>query len=597
MPSQPGAKDMSVPGPVVKAGEPPTIGPYRIAGVIGSSSSCVVYLAMDTREGAWRALKVLSFESMGDDRARARFQRDGEAALAFRHPHFLTAHDAAVDDPYTPWLALEVCEGGSLADWVERSGPMPVFLAIEVGVQICSALAAAHRKGIAQRRLEPHDVLIAHSGQCKLKDFRVVPSGERGFSSDSADLRNDIVSAGRILSFLLTGRRFHEEQSLAEVPAALLPILQRSQQRGRGQGFADAAAMGRELEAAMLEVAMPSGRLPSLWDPEAALPDDFDKVYDPEVSFPDLERAARWAEDPTAGPEPVQRTADNLLAMLASGTPRSSVAPTPMRKFLTPGAPAPSARPPSPRSTPEGARPAPTLKPVSRSVGMPLPVPQRPSAPASTAPAAPQRAGASPGGKEYEEYVPDYVVKEPERVVVETWRHATPKPVRREVAPKDPGAAATVRILVLGAALLVAIVGTFTLWSGIRSVQTARVTAEQAGENLTAVVEAEAAVVNDLAVRGADRALLESHFYAYREARGSARHAAAEEFARVLLEQAARAGIDPQAPVQDNTTRRVGQIAEARASYLSRRADWGDASRGFPGVVPVMFGIAAGPGE
>lgn len=589
---------MSGAAPVLVPGEPPRIDRFRIAAEIGRGTASVVYLAMDTREGAWRALKVLAFERMGDESARARFRREGEAALRLRHPHLVRAWDADTENPFTPWVAFEVCEAGSLQDWIDRHGRMPAFLSIEVLVQVCSALAAAHRANVAQRRLEPRDVLVDRHGKCRLKDFRSVPGGGSGFASDSPDLRNDLVGAGTLLHTLVTGQPPVGTVISGGVPDPLRGVIQWALQRGRGQGYPDAASMGRDLEAAMLELSLPaSGSLPSLVEGDARLPDSVEAVFDPEQTFEDLERAARWAADPAEGPPRPDPNARPLIGLLSStGRPaarRSSPTPAP-----PPPAPAPELEPLPPetrRHLPEAVLEA-AAAPFAR--GTPAPSPYR-SVPhgrltddelrrRGDLTPAPIRRGA--GG----DLIPSYVVEEPIRPErSEAWREGTPPPIER-VEPKT----APVRVdprLVAAAAVLVAVLVVGTFFKGAQQVHGARATASSAGENLTAVVAAAGAAVNDLAVRGADRQRLEEAFFAHSEARGAARYDRADAFAALLLAEAARVGVDPSAPVKDAATQRISEINDAHARYHAALEAWAETASAFPGVLPVTLGLAKAP--
>ena len=582
---------MSGAGPELVPGEPPRIDRFRVAAEIGRGSTCVVYLAMDTRDGAWRALKVPAFERMGDERARARFRRECETALRVRHPHLARAVDADPEHPYTPWLALEVCEGGTLQDWLDQHGPMPAVLAIEVLVEICSALAAAHRAGVAQRRIELRDVLVDRNGKCRLVDFRAVPGTTSGLGSDSADLRDDIVAAGALLHTLVTGQKPAGATITASLPDPLKAVVRRALQRGRGKGYPDAASMGRDLEAAMLEVSLPAtGTLPSLVSDDALLPATLEAVFDPSQTFPDLELAARWAVDPAAGPPKAEPGTGPLLA-------RRTAAARP----ATP----PPAPPPSPATPPE---------PSQRGALLPEALVEAAAAPFARATPAPSPFRSQPHGRLTTEDlrrrgeitpaparrhveavgVPEYIVEEPGRPErSEAWRQATPKPVKRDVVPARPSGPDP-RLVAAGVVLaFLLVIGTFA--QGAWQVRDARALASDAGESLTALTTGAGSVVNELTRRGADRQALEDAFFAHSEARGDQRYVRAERFASLLLSEAGKVGLDPSAPVKDAVTQRVSEISDARARYVAAKEAWGEAASGFPGVLPVTFGLAKGP--
>lgn len=585
---------MSGAGPVVEPGAPPRIGAYRVAAVIGRSTSCTVYLAMGP-DDAWVALKVLDFERMGDERAIARFRKDWETARELQHPNLVRVLDAGLDDPFAPWVALEVCEGGTLRDRVEAIGPMAPFQAIEVMVQVTSALSTAHRAGVAQRRLTLGDVLLDRAGTCKLGDFRRVVQGA-SLGSDSVDLREDVVAAGLLLYGLLTGGA-SAVGALSGIPDALQQVVAKSQARGRGQGYADAAAMARDLEAAMLEVSLPAGPVPPLVSADAELPASFDALFDVDEAFESLQQAARWASDPEAAPPKVEMDSEAIFRRLGGQLP-------------SPARPAPKVREAGAKGyTPSGLRAPPSFAPVDGGSLLPkTPVSRPPPAPAPPAetplvPAAISRAAApfedsvtpAPAKRAAEGFRPSYLADEPVQARDESWLKATPQPVRRVTAQEERRQVNPI-VGVLGVVAFLAVL--FSLFgAGAYTVRGARAAAEDAGEGLAAVIEAEGAVVNDLVGKGADRALLEERFFTYKDARGSSRYAAADAFAVALEQEARRVGLDLSAPsaADDAVVRRVGEILTAHARYQEERQAWSDAARGFPGIFPVMVGLSRAP--
>jgi serine/threonine protein kinase len=60
---------------------------------------------------------------------------------------------------------MELAEGGSLLERLDREGPLPLAEAASSGLQLLSALAAAHAEGIVHRDVKPHDVLLDRAGR------------------------------------------------------------------------------------------------------------------------------------------------------------------------------------------------------------------------------------------------------------------------------------------------------------------------------------------------------------------------------------------------------------------------------------------------
>jgi serine/threonine protein kinase len=137
---------------------------YEILSLIGQGGMGQVYGATDTRLDRVVAIKVLSQRLAGDPSYCERFQREARTAAALNHPHICTIFDVGPN-----YLVMERLEGETLADVLTR-GPLPVDLAIEYGIQIADALAAAQARGIVHRDLKPANVMITPVG-AKVLDF------------------------------------------------------------------------------------------------------------------------------------------------------------------------------------------------------------------------------------------------------------------------------------------------------------------------------------------------------------------------------------------------------------------------------------------
>ena len=112
-----------------------------------------VYKARDTRLDRVVAVKI------SNKRFSERFEREARAVAALNHPNICTLHDVGPN-----YLVMEFIEGAPL------KGPLPLDRALKYAVQICDALAAAHKKGITHRDLKPANILVTKSG-IKLLDF------------------------------------------------------------------------------------------------------------------------------------------------------------------------------------------------------------------------------------------------------------------------------------------------------------------------------------------------------------------------------------------------------------------------------------------
>ena len=151
----------------IGAGE--QIGPYLALEFLAKGGMGEVYKAHDPRLNRTVAIKFLPQAFSADGVALDRFGREARAASALNHPHICTVHDVG-DHHGQPFFVMEFLSGQSLR---ERIGdrPLPVRELVNVGVQICDALQAAHTKGVIHRDIKPANIFVTASGQVKILDF------------------------------------------------------------------------------------------------------------------------------------------------------------------------------------------------------------------------------------------------------------------------------------------------------------------------------------------------------------------------------------------------------------------------------------------
>jgi serine/threonine protein kinase len=128
-----------------------------------------VYLARDTRLDRTVAIKLLPAEFTKDENRVRRFIQEAKAASALNHPNIITIHEIG-DVDGTQFIATEFIDGRTLRHWI-TSDPTNISGAIEVAVQIASALAAAHAAGIVHRDIKPENVMVRSDGLVKVLDF------------------------------------------------------------------------------------------------------------------------------------------------------------------------------------------------------------------------------------------------------------------------------------------------------------------------------------------------------------------------------------------------------------------------------------------
>jgi len=228
------------------------LGPYEILSLAGAGGMGEVYKAKDTRLDRIVAIKVLPGHFVGNTASRQRFEREARAVSSLNHPHICTLHDVGYQDG-VDFLVMEYLEGETLAQRL-RKGPLPLDQLLKTGIEIASALDAAHRKGIVHRDLKPGNIMLVKAG-AKVLDFGVakVAASVTGVSSltaaptvtspltaegailgtlpylapeqlegKKADARTDLFVFGTVLYEMVTGRKAFEGESQASLIAAIL---------------------------------------------------------------------------------------------------------------------------------------------------------------------------------------------------------------------------------------------------------------------------------------------------------------------------------------------------------------------------------------
>lgn len=127
-----------------------------------------VYLAHDTKLDRKVALKILPANVGSHDRVR-RFIQEAKAASALNHPNILTIYEIDEIDS-EPFIVTEFIEGKTLGQRL-RLGPLESSEAIDIGIQVASALCATHAVGIVHRDIKPENIMLRNDGLVKVLDF------------------------------------------------------------------------------------------------------------------------------------------------------------------------------------------------------------------------------------------------------------------------------------------------------------------------------------------------------------------------------------------------------------------------------------------
>ena len=214
--------------------------------ILGSGAMAVTYRARDTVLNSAVALKVISRKLAEDPTARARFLREARAAAQIHHPNVARVIHYGEQDGEC-FYAMELVHGETLEERVQRDGPLPLSLALEVVEQTARGLAAGEECGVIHRDLKPSNLMIeSHASDqllVKIIDYGVAKViaaqnatfrtqagfiGTPAFASpeqfDEAgqqqiDTRSDIYALGVTFWYLLTGRTPFAGRSIEEIRA------------------------------------------------------------------------------------------------------------------------------------------------------------------------------------------------------------------------------------------------------------------------------------------------------------------------------------------------------------------------------------------
>ena len=174
----------------VRVGE--SFNQYRIVSQLGAGGMGEVYLADDTRLRRRVALKFLPVALIKDKRHLHRFEVEARAIAAMSHPNACTIHEVIQTEDGRHCIVMEYVEGMALRERM-TNGPMNLNEALDIAIQIASALSSAHAAGIVHRDIKPENVMVRSDGYVKVLDFGLAKLADR-----RSDLANSQVETRAI---------------------------------------------------------------------------------------------------------------------------------------------------------------------------------------------------------------------------------------------------------------------------------------------------------------------------------------------------------------------------------------------------------------
>jgi serine/threonine-protein kinase len=271
-------------------GAPTRIGRYELLERVGRGSMGALYRGRDSILGRDVAVKVMAPGLLGNASAHGRFFRDAKAAARLQHANIVTIFEFG-EHEQTPYLVMEFLRGESLAERLRKGPPLSLSQKLDIAIQICAGLEAAHAQDVVHRDIKPRNVWICENGTVKLLDFGIATAAATSgtfdilaspsymspeqIASKDVDRRTDIYSAGVVFYELFSGRRPFESDTPAgvllkivnesappivsiDVPPALAAAIARAMERSPEARYSRAAELARELKTIKSQLTAPA---------------------------------------------------------------------------------------------------------------------------------------------------------------------------------------------------------------------------------------------------------------------------------------------------------------------------------------------------
>jgi serine/threonine protein kinase len=176
---------------------------YRILQELGRGSMGIVFIAQDTLRARLVALKIIAEKLASDPEMLRRFELEGAAASALRHPNICTVYEGG-EWQGRPFLAMELLSGQALDVRLATFGPLPPEMLIRVAVGAASALEATHAIGVVHRDIKPGNLFLTNDGQVKVLDFGLakIMTPRKPLGDDAPTARIYTVTRGMIIGTL-----------------------------------------------------------------------------------------------------------------------------------------------------------------------------------------------------------------------------------------------------------------------------------------------------------------------------------------------------------------------------------------------------------
>jgi hypothetical protein len=263
------------------------IGKYELLEQLGSGSMGTVYRGRDTILDRPVAIKTIRTGDHVTDEARERFYREARVCARLSHPNIVFVNDLGEQDG-TCFIAMELLSGSDFGQIIQNHEDISLAVKLNAMVQICEALAHAHREGVIHRDIKPSNLFLLEDGRAKVVDFGIARLSASQLTRTGAvlgtanymspeqlenapcDGRSDLFSAAIVFFEFLTfhhpfqsnliPRRIKEDRpdSLLAQNPALPPELEAILRKAMSKDPADRFATGEDFAAALRDVKIPA---------------------------------------------------------------------------------------------------------------------------------------------------------------------------------------------------------------------------------------------------------------------------------------------------------------------------------------------------
>ena len=261
---------------------------YKIQEKIGNGGMATVYKALDQILNRYVAVKVLREEFTTDEEFIKRFNAEAQSAARLIHPNIVSVYD--VGQEYNIYyIVMELIQGQTLKQIIEEDGHLSWKWAVNIAIQIASALEMAHKNNIIHRDIKPHNIMITEDGVAKVTDFGIAkavsnstitafgttlgsvhyfsPEHARGGYTDS---KSDLYSLGVVMYEMVTGKvpfdadtpvsialKHMQEEPVPpikvnkEIPFAVNQIILKAMKKDPNERYQNASEMIKDLNIAL----------------------------------------------------------------------------------------------------------------------------------------------------------------------------------------------------------------------------------------------------------------------------------------------------------------------------------------------------------